>query len=196
MNIKINTTCNYRKSVVLKIQLTMCKHPELVKSVTAAWGTGAQVNLNGWGSNGLKLKNKAADTGDIFCPVKSWPLTLASRNCSSGVRPPSLRPSSVVSLSDRAPENSPNFSVYACHFWSLSSRLETWSVRRDSSSVMCDWSVVKSWLSDCCRGSLASWQTEPVSDWSLSKAGRSCFNSATSSCKVIMDWCMRLTNVK
>ena len=49
MNIKINTTCNYRKSVVLKIQLKMCKHPELVKSVAAAWGTGAQVNLNGWG---------------------------------------------------------------------------------------------------------------------------------------------------
>ena len=52
MNIKINTTCNYRKSVVLKIQLKMCKHPELVKSVAAAWGTGAQVNLNGWGLMG------------------------------------------------------------------------------------------------------------------------------------------------
>ena len=52
MNIKIDTTCNYRKSVVLKIQLKMCKHPELVKSVAAAWGTGAQVNLNGWGLMG------------------------------------------------------------------------------------------------------------------------------------------------
>ena len=51
MNIKINTTCNYRKSVVLKIQLKMCKHPELVKSVAAAWGTGAQVN------NGVKISN-------------------------------------------------------------------------------------------------------------------------------------------
>jgi len=25
----------------------MCKYPELVKSVVAAWGTGAQVNLTG-----------------------------------------------------------------------------------------------------------------------------------------------------
>ena len=53
MNIKINTTRNYRKSVVLKMQLKICKHPELVKSVAAAWGTGALVNLTGWGSNGL-----------------------------------------------------------------------------------------------------------------------------------------------
>ena len=57
MNIKINTTCNYRKSVVLKIQLKIGKHPELVKSVPASWGTGAQVNLIDWaqpGSNGLR----------------------------------------------------------------------------------------------------------------------------------------------
>jgi len=36
----------------LKIQLKMCKHPKLVTSVTAAWGTGAQVNFTGWGLMG------------------------------------------------------------------------------------------------------------------------------------------------
>jgi len=30
----------------------MCKHPELVKLVAAAWGTGAQVNVTGWGLMG------------------------------------------------------------------------------------------------------------------------------------------------
>ena len=56
MNIKINTTCNYRKSVVLKIQLKICKHPKLVKSVAAAWGTGALVNLTGWGLMGYDIE--------------------------------------------------------------------------------------------------------------------------------------------
>ena len=33
----------------------MCKHPKLVTTVAVAWGTGAQVNLTGWGLVGLKL---------------------------------------------------------------------------------------------------------------------------------------------
>jgi len=52
MSIKINTTCNSRKSIILKIQLKMCMHPEFVKSVAAAWGMGTQVNLTGWGLMG------------------------------------------------------------------------------------------------------------------------------------------------
>ena len=92
MNIKIDTTCNYRKSVVLKIQLKMCKHPELVKSVAAAWGTGAQVNLNGWGLMGYeKQLHKAPilrhnNMNEIFI-----------NDCTSSI----TSPNSIIFISDQ-----------------------------------------------------------------------------------------------
>jgi len=36
----------------LKIQLKICKHPKVVKSVAADWGTEALINLTGWGLMG------------------------------------------------------------------------------------------------------------------------------------------------